>query len=135
MLLQVLSRHEIPVRPDRPAGEITSNSSSNGGKFLSEDVTTSHPLITEAAISNASGLRTALETFDKETSTLQDFALVTDGQLCLRQCLLPEAQRKHIRLPKYFYAFHDLRKEFLARFPEAEVNGIEDMAKRKHKNN
>ena len=40
--------------------------------------------------------------------------MVTDGQLHLRQSLMPEAQRKGVRLPRYYYRFHDLRKEMAA---------------------
>jgi len=56
------------------------------------------------------------------------FTLVTDGQLHLRQSLHPEAQRKGLRLQKYLYSFHDLRKEFAARHTDkAPVTGVLDM--------
>ncbi|KAF6344941.1 hypothetical protein mRhiFer1_010305 [Rhinolophus ferrumequinum] len=40
------------------------------------------------------------------------FCLCTDGQLCVRQILHPEASKKKILLPECFYSFSDLRKEF-----------------------
>lgn len=40
------------------------------------------------------------------------FCLCTDGQLCVRQILHPEASKKKILLIECFYSFFDLRKEF-----------------------
>ena len=57
--------------------------------------------------------------------------LVTDGQLPIRQCLFPEAQRKGITLPAYYSKFHDLRKEFSAAYPDSPVSEVEDMLKSK----
>ena len=57
--------------------------------------------------------------------------LVTDGQLPIRQCLFPEAQRKGITLPAYYNRFHDLRKEFSAAYPDSTVSEVEDMLKSK----
>ena len=56
---------------------------------------------------------------------------MTDGQLPIRQCLFPEAQRKGITLPAYYNRFHDLRKEFSAAYPDSPVNEVEDMLKSK----
>ena len=44
---------------------------------------------------------------------------MTDGQLHVRQCLFPEAQRSGVDLPSYYYHFHDLRKEVASIAPEA----------------
>ena len=56
---------------------------------------------------------------------------MTDGQLPIRQCLFPEAQRKGITLPAYYNRFHDLRKEFSAAYPDSTVSEVEDMLKSK----
>ena len=55
--------------------------------------------------------------------------LVTDGQLPIRQCLFPEAQRKNIHLPSYYYSFHDMRKEFASAYPDSTASKVEDMLK------
>ena len=74
-----------------------------------------------------------LRQFDQEAKAkgleAHNCCLVTDGQLPVRQCLFPEATRKGITLPSYYYRFHDLRKEFAAAHPEASVSSIEDMLK------
>jgi epithelial splicing regulatory protein 1/2 len=55
--------------------------------------------------------------------------LVTDGQLPLRQCLLPETCTKNISdIPAVFCLFYDLRKEFRKCFPTAtDVNSVQDI--------
>jgi len=54
--------------------------------------------------------------------------LITDGQLHLRQCLFPEAQRKGLLpLPDYYYRFHDLRKEFAAAHPNSTAGTVQDI--------
>jgi epithelial splicing regulatory protein 1/2 len=44
---------------------------------------------------------------------IEDFHLVTDGCLHLRQSLIPECTKKDIKLPDYYYSYYDIRKEFL----------------------
>lgn len=69
---------------------------------------------------SANFLGDVLHQFDNDVATKilgggDNFTLITDGQLHLRQCLFPEAQRKGLLpLPSYYYSFHDLRKEFAA---------------------
>lgn len=55
--------------------------------------------------------------------------LVTDGQLPLRQCLLPETCTKNIsEPPAVFCCFYDIRKELRKCFPLLpEVNSVQDM--------
>jgi len=55
------------------------------------------------------------------------FCLVTDGQLHLRQVLHPEATKKTISLPAYFYQFYDLRKEFRKFYRNNDMRTVEDM--------
>lgn len=53
--------------------------------------------------------------------------LVADGQLPLRQCLLPETVTKNINeIPNVFCLFYDLRKEFRQKYSN-EVNSVQDM--------
>ena len=58
-----------------------------------------------------------------------NIVIVTDGQLPLRQCLLPETCSKGINdPPAIFGIFYDLRKEFRKGFPNApEINSIQEM--------
>ena len=91
--------------------------------------------LNEASVKEALNLESVIQKFDDELNSrgFNSLCLVTDGQLPLRQCLFPEAQRKGITLPDYYYKFHDLRKEFTSVFPEASVNKVEDMLKSKKK--
>ena len=43
---------------------------------------------------------------------LNDFSLITDGSLHIRQALIPECTKKEIKLPHYYYSFFDIRNEF-----------------------
>ena len=86
--------------------------------------------LTDEVLRNASSLEAVIDRFDSEVarkSLNHNFVLVTDGQLHLRQCLFPEAQRKNIKLPNYYYKFHDLRKEYMAAKPNCSVLTIKDM--------
>ena len=87
--------------------------------------------LTETDIKAAAPLEVVLRQFDQEAKAkgleAQTCCLVVDGQLPIRQCLFPEATRKGITMPPYYYRFHDLRKEFAAAHPEASVSSIEDM--------
>lgn len=65
-----------------------------------------------------------------------DIVVVTDGQLPLRQCLMPETCTKGIaEPPAVFSLFYDLRKEFRKGFPNAptDINSIQEMVNRKLK--
>lgn len=55
------------------------------------------------------------------------FQFITDGQLHLRQVLHPEAHRKNIQLPDYYYKFFDLRKEFRKFYKLKDCCCIQDM--------
>ena len=122
-LFQVIGRYGYNVRPS------TSDINEN---LLSEQCRTDYGL-TEADIKAAAPLDVVLRQFDQEAKAkgleAHNCCLVTDGQLPVRQCLFPEATRKGITLPPYYYRFHDLRKEFAAAHPEASVSSIEDMLK------
>ena len=69
----------------------------------------------------------------KPQQATTNVVLVTDGQLPLRQCLLPETCTKGIAEPPAVLSFfYDLRKEFRKGFPNApEINSIQDMINRK----
>lgn len=98
--------------------------------LLSEQVRTDYGL-TEDNVKGAPDLRRVLSNLETSIPNA-DVTLVTDGQLPLRQILLPEAQRKGIRLSDLYYRFHDLRKEFAAGFPEhSSASSVEDMLNRK----
>lgn len=118
---QVVGQHSYPVRPS------TSDINEN---LLSEQCRSDYGL-TETSIKEALSLNSVIQKFDAELNSrgLDNLCLVTDGQLPLRQCLFPEAQRKGITLPAYYYRFHDLRKEFSATYPDSSVSGVEDMLK------
>ena len=83
--------------------------------ILSEEVTTEYG-ISEADIKGAPSLASVIRQFDILARDVlgggDNFTLVTDGQLHLRQCLYPECVRKNVSLPAYYHRFHDLRKEF-----------------------
>ena len=66
---------------------------------------------------------------DDNSSSSSKVVLVTDGQLPLRQCLLPETCTKNISdIPAVFCLFYDLRKEFRKCFPTAaDVNSVQDI--------
>ena len=40
------------------------------------------------------------------------FTIICDGNMHLRQLLLPECIKKNFELPAYFFKYYDLRKEF-----------------------
>jgi hypothetical protein len=52
--------------------------------------------------------------FDQKINELglNDFSLITDGSLHIRQALIPECTKKEIKLPHYYYSFFDIRNEF-----------------------
>ncbi len=55
---------------------------------------------------------------------------MTDGQLHVRQALIPEAQRRGLTLPSYYYSFHDLRKEAAAKANGAPAANVQDILNR-----
>ena len=80
-------------------------------------------------------LDAVIRCFDSELAARgldpKSICLVTDGQLAIRQCLFPEATRKGITLPSYYYRFHDLRKEFASAYPDSTATNVEEMLKGK----
>ena len=106
LLFQIVGVHKYPVSP--AGSDINEN-------ILSEEVTSEFG-IHEADIKGAPPLSSVIRQFDILARDVlgggDNFTLVTDGQLHLRQCLYPEAVRKNISLPHYYQRFHDLRKEF-----------------------
>ena len=112
----------------------TNNKSINGTPAVPslvtfEQIRNDYELSNEV-LRNASSLEAVIERFDSDVarkSLNNNFVLVTDGQLHIRQCLFPEAQRKNIKLPNYYYKFHDLRKEYMAVKPNCSVLTIKDM--------
>lgn len=84
---QVISRHEIPVRPGPKQGSSSHNNShshnnnnghdssasadNNNSGLLSADLRLSHPGISEEAVGGAEGLRQAIERFDREADELR----------------------------------------------------------------
>ncbi|XP_045023270.1 RNA-binding protein fusilli-like isoform X1 [Daphnia magna] len=73
--------------------------------------------------------KVSTEVEQKTASQAANVVIVTDGQLPLRQCLLPETCSKGIADPPAIFGhFYDLRKEFRKGFPNApEINSIQDM--------
>ena len=124
--LQVVSQHSYHVRPT------TSDINEN---LLSEQCRTDYGL-TEVSIKEALPLDAIVRQFDAELTSrgleAASVCLVTDGQLAIRQSLFPEAQRKGISLPSYYYRFHDLRKEFSSAYPDSAASEVEDMLKCKN---
>ena len=61
-----------------------------------------------------------------------EVVLVTDGQLPLRQCLLPETCNKGIDLSPLYTSFFDLRKEFRKCLSPAppQIHSVQDMINR-----
>ena len=104
-MFQIVGIHKYAVSPS--VSDINEN-------LLSEEVTTEFG-IKEADIKGAPPLSSVIRQFDILARDVlggeDNFTLVTDGQLHLRQCLYPEASRKNIVLPAYYQRFHDLRKE------------------------
>lgn len=108
----------------------SSNISTSGPLQLTFDQIRNDYQLTDDVLRNASSLEAVIDRFDTDIARKSlnfDFTLVTDGQLHIRQCLFPEAQRKNIRLPSYYYNFHDLRKEFMAARPNSSVITVKDM--------
>ena len=108
----------------------SSNVSTSGPSQLTFDQIRNDYKLTDEVLRNASSLEAVIDQFDTDVARKSlnfNFTLVTDGQLHIRQCLFPEAQRKNIKLPSYYYTFHDLRKEFMAARPNSSIMTIKDM--------
>ncbi|KAK3853720.1 hypothetical protein Pcinc_039749, partial [Petrolisthes cinctipes] len=54
-------------------------------------------------------------------------AMVTDGQLHLRQVVHPKSLARNLNLPDYYNSFYDLRKEFKSFYHSEEMTCIADM--------
>ncbi|XP_039297317.1 RNA-binding protein fusilli isoform X2 [Nilaparvata lugens] len=94
-------------------------SSADVNDNLLSDQLVQESFITEEMVkTNGVSLESAIKQFDEFIRLLQIdpdsplFKFITDGQLPLRQCLLPEACTKGITLPDYYCSFYDLRKHF-----------------------
>ena len=117
--------HRYPVRPtfiDKsngvPNGGDADENENDVGR-LSDLIRDKYDL-SEETLKSAPTLEAVINQFDRQVaSKLPRFRFVTDGQLHVRQCLFPEAQRANLALPSYYYQFHDLRKEFAAAYPES----------------
>ena len=113
----------------------TSNNTSSNGTPVVPSLMTFDQIrkdyqLSDEVLRNASSLEAVIDQFDTDVarkSLNNNFVLVTDGQLHVRQCLFPEAQRKNIKLPNYYYKYHDLRKEYMAAKPNCSVLTIKDM--------
>ncbi|KAL2083945.1 hypothetical protein ACEWY4_019463 [Coilia grayii] len=76
--------------------------------------------LTAQSVHGAEPLEQAMEQFNSLLSAevnQRHFCFCTDGQRHIRQAIHPEASNKNILLPKSFYSFFDLRKEFQKAFP------------------
>ncbi|XP_059089267.1 epithelial splicing regulatory protein 1-like isoform X2 [Tigriopus californicus] len=118
---KVVDQYFYPVRPHN--ADLNEN-------VLSEECRNDYQ-ISEESIQTASNLSQVLEEFHKvaQESLGGSFTLVTDGQFHIRQALFPEAYRKEISLQEYYHHFHDLRKEFIAKYPDSSVTNVDDMLK------
>ncbi|XP_076335363.1 epithelial splicing regulatory protein 1-like isoform X2 [Tachypleus tridentatus] len=89
--------------------------------------------LTEGPVNNGQSLENVIEELDQfvkarfDNDGQRNFFLVTDGQFHLRQVLHPEATKKNITLPDYFFSFFDLRKEFRTFYHTDEILSIQDM--------
>ncbi|XP_013790875.1 epithelial splicing regulatory protein 1-like [Limulus polyphemus] len=89
--------------------------------------------LTEESVNNGQSLENVLEELDQfvkarfDNDGNRNFFLVTDGQFHLRQVLHPEATKKNLSLPDYFFSFFDLRKEFRRFYHTDEILSIQDM--------
>jgi len=104
---KVLDVKRVVVRPD--------SSTDVNDNLISEELRNEYKLHPQE-IKSASSLHHVITDLDAKWREVipGPFALVTDGQLTLRQSLFPEAFRKDISLPSCFHSFHDLRKEFVS---------------------
>ncbi|CAG7819134.1 unnamed protein product [Allacma fusca] len=85
--------------------------------------------LSDDQVRTAIPLETAIEQLDeivRQNAGDEEFTLVVDGQLPLRQCLHPEACAKEISLPAYYNSFFDLKKEFAKRY-EVRLEEINEM--------
>ncbi|ROT62371.1 RNA-binding protein fusilli [Penaeus vannamei] len=92
-----------------------------------------HPEQIPVSSGRAPSFRRALvRRFDAILSKIADgdtgkVAMVTDGQLHLRQVIHPKALAKNLDLPEYYNAFYDLRKEFKSFYHSEEMACVADM--------
>ncbi|XP_074603955.1 uncharacterized protein LOC141857360 [Brevipalpus obovatus] len=89
--------------------------------------------LTEEQVKSGQPLEQVIEEFDQYAKSKldnggnQSFRLIIDGQLHLRQVLLPEASNKGINLPDYFYSFHDIKKEFRKFYRNNDIRTVEEI--------
>ncbi|XP_069184957.1 RNA-binding protein fusilli isoform X9 [Procambarus clarkii] len=119
---KVVTEQQYIVRP--PTEDINENVL---GEQCREDFN-----LTEDQVKNGQPLENVVDSFDAILSKIAEgdtgrVALVTDGQLHLRQVMHPKALARNLVLPEYYNSFYDLRKEFKSFYHSEEMNTVPDM--------
>lgn len=119
---KVVTEQQYIIQP--PSGDINEN-------VLGEQCREDYGL-TEEQVKNGQPFETVIDSFDAILNKITDgdtdrVALVTDGQLHLRQVVHPKALAKNLSLPDYYNSFYDIRKEFRSFYHSEEMTGISDM--------
>ncbi|XP_037785794.1 RNA-binding protein fusilli-like isoform X1 [Penaeus monodon] len=119
---KVVTEQQYIVRP--LSGDINEN-------VLGEQCREDYGL-TEEQVKNGQPFENVIDSFDAILSKIADgdtgkVAMVTDGQLHLRQVIHPKALAKNLDLPEYYNAFYDLRKEFKSFYHSEEMTCVADM--------
>ncbi|XP_042222346.1 epithelial splicing regulatory protein 1-like, partial [Homarus americanus] len=88
--------------------------------------------LTEDQVKNGQPLENVIDSFDAILSKIAEgntgrVALVTDGQLHLRQVVHPKALARNLHIPEYYNSFYDLRKEFKSFYHSEEMTCVPDM--------
>ncbi|KAK8382548.1 hypothetical protein O3P69_015425 [Scylla paramamosain] len=88
--------------------------------------------LTEDQVKNGQPLENVIDSFDAILSKIAEsntsrVAMVTDGQLHLRQVLHPKALSRNFTLPDYYNSFYDLRKEFKSFYHSEDMASVPDM--------
>ena len=133
----ILSNTAITDENENTSKTSISSCSTGSPVILTFDQIRNDYELTDEVLKSAATLEAVIDQFETDVarkSLNYNFTLVTDGQLHIRQCLFPEAQRKNIKLPSYYYTFHDLRKEYMAATPNSTVLSIKDMLNGKYNN-
>lgn len=88
--------------------------------------------LTEDQVKNGQPLENVIDSFDAILSKIAEgdtsrVAMVTDGQLHLRQVMHPKALARNFTLPDYYNSFYDLRKEFKSFYHSEDTASVPDM--------
>ncbi|XP_050687372.1 RNA-binding protein fusilli-like isoform X6 [Eriocheir sinensis] len=88
--------------------------------------------LTEDQVKNGQPLGSVIDSFDAILSKIGEgdtshMAVVTDGQLHLRQVLHPKTLARNYILPDYYNSFYDLRKEFKSFYHSEDIASVPDM--------